>query len=542
MHKLGRASSGALIAGVLFLASLAAPAVAAAADFPPYDSRYHSFAELGAEIHAVEAAHPEIVDVFSIGKSYEGRELWAAKISDNVADDEDEPEVLFDALHHAREHLTVEQALYLFNLLVDGYGNDARITALVDGREIWIVFALNPDGFEYDLRGDPYRAWRKNRQPTPGSARIGTDLNRNYDYRWGCCGGSSSNPASLTYRGPRPFSAPETRALRDFVDSRVVGGRQQLRTHITLHTNGELILWPYGYTKTDIPADMTRADWNVFVRMGRAMAATNGYRPMQSSGLYVTDGDQIDWMYARHRIFSFTFELYPPEQSTVWKDHYPPDERIASQTARNREALLYLIDLANCPYRATGTVAQNCGPMYDDLEIARGWTRNPLGIDTATTASRGAWTRGNPAQSWFLGPKQLGTTVSGSMALVTGTPAGAGANSYDVDGTTSVGSRVVALPATTGPLTFRYYFAHSRNASSGAFFQVIIEDLDADTRTVVFLERASATDDDAVWTAKAVSLTPWAGKRIRIVFLARDAGRGSVVEAGVDDVRIQRPA
>jgi aminopeptidase S len=128
------------------------------------------------------------------------------------------------------------------------------------------------------------------------------------------------------------------------------------------------------------------------------------------------------------------------------------------------------------------------------------------------------------------------------MALVTGTPAGAGANSYDVDGTTSVGSRVVALPATTGPLTFRYYFAHSRNASSGAFFQVIIEDLDADTRTVVFLERASATDDDAVWTAKAVSLTPWAGKRIRIVFLARDAGRGSVVEAGVDDVRIQRPA
>jgi hypothetical protein len=542
MNKLGRSSLGALIAGGTFLATLAAPAIAAGADFPPYDSRYHSFAELGTEIHDVEAAHPDIVDVFSIGKSYEGREIWAAKVSDNVGDDEDEPEVLFDALHHAREHFTVEQALYLFNLLVDGYGSDDRITALVDTREVWIVFALNPDGFEYDLRGDPYRAWRKNRQPTPGSSRIGTDLNRNYDYRWACCNGSSGNPASLTYRGPRPFSAPETRALRDFVNGRVVGGRQQIRTHITLHTNGELILWPYGYTRTDIPPDMTRTDWNVFVRMGRAMAATNGYRAMQSSGLYITDGDQIDWMYARHRIFSFTFELYPPEQSTVWRDHYPPDERIAGQTARNREALLYLIDRANCPYRATGTVLQNCGPMYDDLEIPRGWTRNPFGTDTAATTARGAWTRGNPAPTLSSGPKQLGTTLSGSLALVTGLPAGANANSYDVDGTTTVASRAVLLPTTPGPLTFRYYFSHSGTSSASDFFRVIVDDLDADTRTVVFQEVGSARDDDAAWTARAVSLSPWAGKRIRLVFLARDAGRSSIVEAGVDDIRIQRPA
>ena len=55
--------------------------------------------------------HPTIVRKFSIGKSYQGRDIWAAKISDNVATDENEPEVLFDALHHAREHLTVEQAL-----------------------------------------------------------------------------------------------------------------------------------------------------------------------------------------------------------------------------------------------------------------------------------------------------------------------------------------------------------------------------------------------------------------------------------------------
>ncbi len=400
------------IAGML--GTSAAPAPAAGADFPAKDTLYHNYAEMVAEIQAVEAARPDIVDVFSIGTSHRGLDIWAAKVSDNVATDEDEPEVLFDAVHHAREHFTLEQALYLFNTLVNDYGVDPAVTGLVDNREVWIIFMLNPDGAEYDLGGDPYRAWRKNRQPHPTSRYVGTDLNRNYDYRWGCCGGSSGNPASITYRGWRPFSAPEARAMRDFVNSRVVGGRQQIRTHITLHTNGKLILWPYGYTTRNVPGDMTTADWNTFVRMARAMAATNGYRAMQSSDLYITDGDQIDWMYGRHRIFSFTVELYPPETASVWGDHYPPDEKIAPETARNRAALLYLIDLADCPYRASGTQAANCGLLYDDLELNRGWTRNPFGGDTAR---RGAWTRGDPSATRWNGPKQLGNGRLGIEGL-----------------------------------------------------------------------------------------------------------------------------
>ena len=88
--------------------------------------------------------------------------------------------------------------------------------------------------------------------------------------------------------------------------------------------------------------------------MGKAMATRNGYKAEQSSDLYITDGDQIDWLYGVHRIFSFTWELYPPETSTVWGDHYPADEHIAPQTARNRAALLYFLDIAGCPYRAIG--------------------------------------------------------------------------------------------------------------------------------------------------------------------------------------------
>ncbi|TME82899.1 MAG: zinc carboxypeptidase, partial [Chloroflexi bacterium] len=364
-------SAALLLAGLLILWGVVAPATAAAPNFPSYDSRYHNYPEMVAEIKATEAAYPSLVHVFSIGKSYQGRDIWAAKVSDNVNVDESEPEVFIDALHHAREHLTTEQALYLLRMLTHEYATSSTVRNLVNSREIWIVFAVNPDGFEYDLTGNPYRAWRKNRQPNTGSSYVGTDLNRNYDYHWGCCGGSSGSTSSLTYRGRAPFSAPETRVIRDFVKSRVIDGRQQIKVHIALHTNDELILWPYGYTTKNIPIDMTTEDYTGLVALGKGMASRNGYKPEQSSDLYVSDGDETDWMYGRYRIFSYTWELYPKDQPTVWQDHYPPDEVIARETSRNRAALLYAISAASCPYSGGGPamVRRDCGPLYDDFEI-----------------------------------------------------------------------------------------------------------------------------------------------------------------------------
>jgi carboxypeptidase T len=346
---------------VLLVASLPAvaprPASAIEYEFPSGNTGFHTYLEMAAEVQAVAAAHPSIVRRFSIGRSHLGRELWAVKVSDAVATDEAEPEVLFDGLHHGDEHMSQEMTLAILHWLTDGYGSDARITKLVDSREIWIVFGLNPDGATYDIGGRTYHWWRKNRQPTPGSTAIGTDLNRNYDYRWGCCGGSSSSPTSGRYRGPSAFSAPETRAFRDFVDSRVVGGRQQIRTAISFHTTGRLVMWPYGYTKTDLPGDMTATDQRTFVAMGRAMAKSNGYTPQQASDLYISSGTSRDWLYGRHKVFAFTFELSP--NSTP----YPADEAIPTETGRNREAVLYAIDLADCPQRAIGWSAwARCQP------------------------------------------------------------------------------------------------------------------------------------------------------------------------------------
>ncbi len=533
-HRYAPLGLAALLALSIGVAAPAASPVAAA-DFPASDSRYHSYNEMIVEVKRAAADHPDIVRAFSIGKSHQGRTIWAAKISDNVATDENEPELLFDGLHHAREHLSAEQTLAILRWLTDGYGTDDRITKIVNSREVYIVFMVNPDGGEYDLTGSPYRAWRKNRQPNSGSTAIGTDLNRNYDYRWGCCGGSSGSKSSITYRGPKPFSAPETRAMRDFINSRVIAGRQQIRAAITFHSAGEEILWPYGYTTSDVPADMSADDHAALKALGIKMAGMNGYTPKQSSSLYVTDGDEIDYAYGRHRIFMYTFELYPTHaQVSTNARFYPPDERIATQTARNKTAVLYLIEQAGCLYAIVGKTTTHCGAFNEDFEISRGWAIDPLGTDTINS---GAWQRADPGTTAY----QLGTVRSGSKALVTGATTGSSVNSNDIDGgPTTVRSPAIQLPSTVGNLVFRYYLAHASNSTSSDVFRAYVETEDG-TRTVVLEEVGAANTDKPAWTLATVPMTPWAGQKVRIVFLAQDRGAGSTVEAAVDDVRITRP-
>lgn len=183
-------------------------------DFPGSDSGYHNHAEMTAEISALVAAHPAIMRQQVIGTSYGGRNIVAVKVSDNVGTDEAEPEVLFTHHQHAREHLTVEMALYLLHQFGDTYATDSRVKSIVDSREIWIIPDLNPDGGEYDIATGSYRSWRKNRQPNSGSTAVGTDLNRNWNYRWGCCGGSSGTKSSETYRGASPSPHPRSGSSR----------------------------------------------------------------------------------------------------------------------------------------------------------------------------------------------------------------------------------------------------------------------------------------------------------------------------------------
>jgi hypothetical protein len=268
------------------------------------------------------------------------------------------------------------------------------------------------------------------------------------------------------------------------------------------------------------------------------MAARNGYKPMQSSDLYITDGDQIDWMYGRQRIFSYTWELYPPETPTVWGDHYPPDEKIATATAHNRSALIYFLSTGGCPYAVVGQAQLNCGPFFDDMEISRGWQVNPDGTDTATN---GRFARGDPAPTTVGGLRmQADRPASGRYAFVTGLPAGSTANSYDLDGTTTIRSVPIALPATPGALSLRYTFAHGPSSAADSL-KVFVEDESA-TRTLVWSRLGTAGTVGASWFRATADLSAWGGQKIRIVIQATDGGSNSLVEVGIDDVRVERPS
>ena len=179
------------------------------------------------------------------------------------------------------------------------------------------------------------------------------------------------------------------------------------------------------------------------------------------------------------------------------------------------------------------------GPVtvfFDDFETDQGWTTNPNGTDTATT---GQWERGNPETTTSSGTKQQGTTPSGVNDLVTGRLAGSGVGSFDIDGgVTSIQSPAISLPSGgTLTLTFSYYMAHLNNSSSADFLRVHVV---GSTTTQVFQELGAANDDDAVFALHTVDISSFAGQTVRIRIEAADASGASLVEAAVDDVRIQQ--
>ncbi len=253
---------------------------------------YHTLAEMETILQDIADDHPDITDLYSIGTTYEGRDIWCLEITDNPGVDEGEPGVFFMGLHHAREWPTVEICLNICDELTSGY------SSLVNSNRIWVVPCVNPDGYYYCH--DQGNDWRKNRRPIPGG--IGIDLNRNYagssnGNPWGAWGsvgtGSITHyPSDELYCGPTPFSEAETQAIRD------IFLQNDIQATISYHTHGQLVLWPWGYTPTNAP------DSTYLSQVGQQIASeitrqsgSGTYTPKQACGLYPTTGDTIDWAY-----------------------------------------------------------------------------------------------------------------------------------------------------------------------------------------------------------------------------------------------------
>jgi len=183
---------------------------------------YYTPFEMNSKLDEIAMSYPSIAaNKVSIGTTFEGRNIYMLKISDNPNIDESATEatVYYDAMHHAREPLSMMTTLYYMFWLVENYGSDPEATYLVDNREQYFVPIVNVDGYAYNITTNPFGGgfWRKNRRPDPGgSGCVGTDPNRNYGADWGGPG-ASTNPCSDTYRGDGPFSEPCTQAVRDLL-------------------------------------------------------------------------------------------------------------------------------------------------------------------------------------------------------------------------------------------------------------------------------------------------------------------------------------
>ena len=272
-----------------------------------------------------------------IGRSFEGRPIFAFRVSDNADVDENELEVLYTSLHHAREPQSLMTLLYFIERLLQGYGKNAEITYLMRNRQMWFVPVVNPDGYVYNEQTNPTGGglWRKNRSANSDGS-LGVDLNRNYGFKWGYDNlGSSPKPPDETYRGSAQFSEPEIRAIRDFVKSR------KFVLTLNYHSFRDMLIYPWGYKNEET------AQAPIFKEYAAWMTRINKYgigTTWETLG-YLTNGEADDWFYGdvqeKNRILSMT-----PEVGGFVENFWPPQNRIKPLAAENFQANLALAWLA----------------------------------------------------------------------------------------------------------------------------------------------------------------------------------------------------
>jgi carboxypeptidase T len=283
---------------------------------------FYTYSEMLAELDEMSQLFPNLISTRSDVKdenifsephphqTYEDRFLQWVKISDNPNTNENEPEVLYTAVHHAREPASLQQLIFYMWYLLENYETDQEIRDIVDNTELYFIPCVNPDGYVYNETDEPQGGgmWRKNRFNTHG-----VDNNRNYSYIdnngnevWNTAG-TSNNTGNDTYAGTEPFSESENSAIRYFVEN------NDFKLALNNHTYSNLLLYPFGYDYNQFTEDN-----EVFESISGLLVQQNGYENILSSELYPAAGDSDDFMYGmlttenggtRDKIFAMTPEI-----------------------------------------------------------------------------------------------------------------------------------------------------------------------------------------------------------------------------------------
>ena len=298
---------------------------------------FKPLSDINDRLDALAAGYPDLASEFTVGESVEGREVRALRLVNDAWGDPDcKPTILINACQHAREWISPMVAMYAVERLLAEHGVDPEVTALLDRVEIVLVPVVNVDGYEFTWTKQ--RLWRKNRRDN-GDGTFGVDLNRNWGYEWGHDNGSSGKSNQPNYRGTSPFSEPETQMLRDLALS-----RPRLAAQVDLHSYGQLILAPWGYT-IDLPPDhgtfqMLGAD------MQQDMLDVHGrlyeHGPEYTT-LYPVSGGEGDWFWGDRGVHNFLIELrgngfvLPPEEIIPnGEEAYPALLHFASWSRRQK--------------------------------------------------------------------------------------------------------------------------------------------------------------------------------------------------------------
>ncbi len=281
-------------------------AAARLAEDPSWFVTYRSYAEITARLEQLAAAHPQLATLSTAGTSIQNRAIPMIRIT-GPGPTADRPAFLLNANQHAREWITPMSAMYIVDRLLETYGTDPRITAIVNSIDFYIVPCANPDGYEYSRNTNSQ--WRKNRRDNPGSC-FGVDLNRNWGYQWGYNNtGSSGDPCSGTFRGSAAFSEPESTALKGLSD--MLAAQNRLRVHWDIHSNGQQILSPWGYTTSPPPPDLPLMNTlGAIIQSGMGSVRGTFYEYGQGSViLYQSNGCTRDYSYAVNGAMAWTIEM-----------------------------------------------------------------------------------------------------------------------------------------------------------------------------------------------------------------------------------------
>ncbi|HIG99514.1 MAG TPA: zinc carboxypeptidase [Thermoplasmata archaeon] len=275
----------------------------------PY--QYHTYDALTDELHSLQENYSSLMSLSSIGKTYEGRDLWMVKLSDNVETEEEEPGVLFMAAHHGNEWPGVEICLFFIRYMLENAQNSSlpEVQNVLNTTQIYLIPMVNPDGVTADTR--------KNCAPNHGPfgkkptiTSYGVNLNRNYDDPWFLAYLFPLRyylpmilpDASFNYRGPYPFSENETQAVKHFTEA------HNFSISISYHSYGEFIIYPWMHTTKQTPDEM------LFRSVGENISLINGYYLLVKNDRLIplyggTLGSSENWLYREKGALAYTVEV-----------------------------------------------------------------------------------------------------------------------------------------------------------------------------------------------------------------------------------------